>query len=74
MPYNEDPFGPAVTEINLLDEPNGRCQWGKGCSAPATHNVCQYDGFTAEALVEGVEANYCRAHAIAMNARLDEWE
>jgi hypothetical protein len=39
------------------------------------HNVVQYDAWTAEDQVDGgVDANYCEAHAVAMKARLEEWE
>lgn len=71
---DDNPFGPAVVELNLLDAPVGTCEWDKGCIAPATHNLVQYDAFTAMDMVEGVDENYCQPHAIAMKARLEEWE
>lgn len=64
-----------VTEINLLDAPVGTCAWDKGCAAPATHNVCQYDPVTMETLFEGaVDANFCEPHARAMKARIGKYE
>jgi hypothetical protein len=71
---DDDPFGPAVTELNGLDAPIGQCQWDRGCSEPATFNVAQYDVSTAEDLLEGVDANFCEPHARAMAARLGEYE
>jgi hypothetical protein len=64
----------AVAEINRLETPSGQCAWDRGCSAPATHNVVQYDRVTTEDLVDGVDANYCEPHARAMKARLEEIE
>ena len=64
----------TITEINPLSVPDGRCQWDRGCSRPATHNVCQYDATTAHTLQDGVDASFCRAHARAFKARIDERE
>jgi len=65
----------AVTEINVLEAPSSaRCQWDKGCVEPATHNVCQYNPYSLEDLVDGVDLLMCETHARAMVSRLSEWE
>lgn len=70
----DDDDARAIVEINRLDEPSGQCAWDQGCTELATHNVVQYDSMTTEDVVDGMDANYCEAHAHAMKARLEEWE
>jgi hypothetical protein len=70
----DDDADRALAEINRLDGSTGTCQWDKGCTETATHNVCQYDPITTETLPDGVDANYCEPHARAMKVRLEEWE
>jgi hypothetical protein len=73
--HGDDGLYEAVTEINVLKAPSSeRCQWDKGCSDRATHNVCQYNPYSLEDLVEGVDLLMCEPHARAMASRINEWE
>ena len=65
----------ARTEVTRLRQPTAeRCQWDRGCTEPATHEVTQYNPTSLEDLVDGYSALLCEPHAHAMRARLGEYE
>lgn len=72
---DDDGLHEVVVEINVLEAPfSERCTWDKGCSEPATHNVCQYNPVSLEDAIDGVDLLMCEPHARAMVFRLSEWE
>jgi hypothetical protein len=66
--YEDGGLYEGLTEVGALDEPSPRRCQGKDCIAPATHYIRQYNPYSLEDLVDGVDLVMCEPHARDMAA------